>query len=123
MPLDPEDRAELLDIVREAMAGAAANPPDSPAELDADAATVVEVIEDELADDAGAGEAPDELAVESIGGPPDDDGLTATVDDAGLGVIDDVPDVAGVVPIIEDTAPVREHPYWRKLKIRGGKAS
>ncbi len=117
MPLSDEDRAELVGIVREALAEAAADPPDSPAELEADAAAVVAEVEHEVADegagnDGGSG---DEL----VGGGEDPAGVVSAVDDAGLGVIPDVPDVAGVVPVVVDEAPVRSHPYWRGFKVPG----
>ena len=43
------------------------------------------------------------------------------LDAAGVDVTPDpdpdpVVEVAGVAPVVVDTAPAREHPYWRKLR-------
>ena len=137
--MTPEDRAEVEAIVQAGIAAALAVTSEALDELPADAtdADVAEAV-DELGDQIDAiteAVAEDvEDAVDDAGGADsvtdptgNDDDLPDAIEDplaeAGVDLApppeaDPVVEVAGVAPVIEDTAPDRVHPYWRPLRRR-----
>ena len=137
--MTPEDRAEVEAIVQAGIAAALAVTSEALDELPADGsdAEVEEAVED-LGEQVNAIV---EAVADDVEAAVDEPGAAVLLEDAegvdmgGLPVVDDVaaeagvdltpdpdpsPDVevAGVAPVVVDTAPERTHPYWRPLRRR-----